>query len=209
MSKKKTYLLDCGSNVGQSTKYFIENLIVDKDTSIHLFEPNEVSIQLSKKNLEKYIDYDITYHQVAVWIENCKRNLTVEYSPADYQCQLNSNDIIIGKNNAGGATNIMEGLWKKPSYIADEYITSGGMVDCIDFSEFIKNNIDAESKIICKMDIEGAEYEVLGKLIDDNTIDLIDKIYVEWHNHLLVENYDTSMFINEMQSRNVKVERWI
>ena len=144
-----------------------------------------------------------------MWKENCKRNLTVEYSPGDYQCQLNSDYIITGRNNAGGATNIMEELWKKPDYILDEYITSGGLVECIDFSEFLKNNIEPESNVICKMDIEGAEYEVLGKLINDDTITIINSLYVEWHNHLLIENFDTSMFIDTIKSKNIKVEQWI
>ena len=103
----------------------------------------------------------------------------------------------------------MEKGWKKPSYILNEYITSGGKVKCIDFSEFIKKNIYPDSKVICKMDIEGAEYEVLGKLIDDNTIDVIDRLYIEWHNHLLVEDYDTSMFLGELKSRNIEVVGWV
>ena len=205
----KSYLLDCGSNIGQATKYFIENSIIDKDTEIHLFEPNEIALDLSKDKLKDYDEYNITYHQVAVWIKNCNRELTVEYSPGDYQCQLNPDDIIPGKNKAGGATNIMEKGWKKPSYILDEYITPGGKVKCIDFSKFIKKNIDPDSKVICKMDIEGAEYEVLGKLIDDNTIDVIDRLYIEWHNHLLVEDFDTSMFLGELKSRNIEIEEWV
>ena len=205
----KKYLLDCGSNVGQATKYFIEKSIVDKDTEIHLFEPNELALKLSKDKLKEYDDYDITYHQVAIWIESISRNLTLEYSPGDYQCQLNPDDIIPGNNKAGGATNIMEDEWKKPNYILDEYITPGGLVECIDFSEFIKQNIETGSKVICKMDIEGAEYEVLGKLIDDGTIDSIDRLYIEWHNHLLVEDFDTSMFIDELKSRDIEIEQWV
>ena len=151
----------------------------------------------------------MTFHQVAIWTENCNRNLTVEYSPGDYQCQLNPDDIIPGDNKAGGATNIMEESWKKPSYILDEYITSGGLVKCIDFSEFLKDSIESESNVICKMDIEGSEFEVLGKLIDDDTIDIIDRLYIEWHNHLLVEDFNTSMFVDEIRSRDIEIEQWV
>ncbi|WP_251052289.1 MULTISPECIES: FkbM family methyltransferase [unclassified Streptomyces] len=31
------------------------------------------------------------------------------------------------------------------------------------------------------MDIEGAEYPVLTKLVADGTIDLISVLYIEWH----------------------------
>ena len=59
------------------------------------------------------------------------------------------------------------------------------------------------------MDIEGAEFEVLGKLIDEDTINLMDGIYIEWHNHLLKTNYDISVFIDEINSRGIEVKSWI
>lgn len=204
----KKYFLDCGCNVEQATKYFINKEVITKDTIVHLFEPNGVSIELAKENLQKYDGYNLTFHQVAIWKENCFRKLTVEYSPGDYKCQL-SDDIIKGANNAGGATNIMESIWKKPNYIADEYITEGDLVECIDFSEFLKNNIEENSEVICKMDIEGAEFDVLGKLIDEEKSKLIDKLYIEWHNHLLNENYDIDMFTEKLQSSGTNIEVWV
>lgn len=51
--------------------------------------------------------------------------------------------------------------------------------------------------------------QFVSKGIVDDTIDLIDEIYIEWHNHLLKSNYNTQMFIDEIRSRNIKVESWI
>ncbi len=51
-------------------------------------------------------------------------------------------------------------------------------VKCFDFSEFIKNLND---EVIIRMDIEGAEYPVLEKMIKDKTIQRINFIEVEWH----------------------------
>ena len=111
--------------------------------------------------------------------------------------------------NSGGATNIMGDEWSKPGWINDSWIDKNLEVKCIDFSKYLKKTVNENDYVICKMDIEGAEYDVLGKLIDDNSIDLIDKIYIEWHNHLLKTNYDTQAFIDEMKRRNIKVESWI
>jgi FkbM family methyltransferase len=204
----KRYFLDCGCNVGQSTKYFINKEVITKDTIVHLFEPNELSINLAKENLQQYYEYNFTFHQVAIWKENCFRKLTIEYSPEDYKCQL-SNDIIKGANNAGGATNIMESMWKKPNYIADNHMTDGGLVECIDFSEFLKNNIEKNSEVICKMDIEGAEFEVLDKIINDKTVKLIDILYIEWHSHLLNGEYNVNIIIEKLQSMGVNVDGWV
>lgn len=54
-------------------------------------------------------------------------------------------------------------------------------VKCMDFSKWLGNNFDINDYIILKMDIEGAEYEVIPKMIKDSTIDLVDIIYLEWH----------------------------
>lgn len=53
------------------------------------------------------------------------------------------------------------------------------MVDCIDFSEYIKQF--KNDYLVIKMDIEGAEYPVLTKMIKDGTISIPKKVYVEWH----------------------------
>ena len=54
-------------------------------------------------------------------------------------------------------------------------------VEEISLSDYIKNNFNKEDYIICKLDIEGAEYKVVKNLIDTNIIEYINDIYVEWH----------------------------
>ena len=51
-------------------------------------------------------------------------------------------------------------------------------VQCVDLSEFIKNNFAKEDNIIIKMDIEGSEYDTLEKMIDDGTIEYINIITI-------------------------------
>jgi FkbM family methyltransferase len=204
----KKYFLDCGCNVGQATKYFINENIITKDMIVHLFEPNEIALKLAKENLQKYDGYNLNFHHVAIWKENCIRKLTLEYTPANYKCQL-SNEIVKGDSNSGGATNIMENMWKKPNYIPDHYISEGNMVECIDFCEFLENNIEENYEIICKMDIEGAEFCVLDKLISNKNSKLIKKLYIEWHNHLLHENYDINMITKQLQAKGTIVEAWV
>lgn len=206
----KKIFLDCGTNLGQGLLKFINDGIVDEGFEIHLFEPNPYALTETKKRLseKKFKNYNFLSHEVAVWIDECVKKMTLEAFDGDYVCQHTGE--VIGKNlKSGGATNIMGDEWNKPDYIMDEWISRDMDVNCIDFSSFLKNNVNKEDYVLCKMDIEGAEYEVLGKLIDDNTINLIDEIYIEWHNHLLKENYNTEMFIEEIQKRNIKVVNWI
>jgi FkbM family methyltransferase len=54
-------------------------------------------------------------------------------------------------------------------------------VDCVDFSYWLKQNFTKDDYIHLKLDIEGAEYQVLQKMIDDGSIDLISELVCEWH----------------------------
>lgn len=202
--------LDCGTNLGQGLLQFIDKGIITNDFDIYCFEPNPYAIKYSKERFSdgKYEDYSIIFNEVALWIEDCKKKLTIESFDGEYVCQ-HTGEHLGYDLKSGGATNIMEDEWKKPYYIDDNDLDKSIDVICIDFSEYLTKNIRKEDYVICKMDIEGAEYDVLGKLIDDDTIDLIDEIYIEWHNHLLKSNYNTQMFIDEITSRNIKVESWI
>lgn len=204
----KSYFLDCGCNIGQSTRYFINENIITSDMEIHLFDPNPYCIERAKLTLDQYNSYNIHFHQVGIWIENCKKEFILEKCPVDYRCQLNK-DIIELKDtpSIGGASNIMGNDWNKPHYIEDSLISNFGLVECIDFSEFI-DNLDAKN-IICKMDIEGAEYKVLDKLIETNVIDKISEFYIEWHNRLLHSNNDTNSYIQEINKRNIILHDWI
>lgn len=205
----KKVFLDCGTNLGQGFLQFVDRGIIDNTFEIHCFEPNPYAMSFAKDRLTRECkEYSIIFNQVALWIENCKKNLIIESFGGEYVCQHTGK--ILGKDlKSGGATNIMGKEWNRPSYITETDLINDVEVDCIDFSHYIKTTLNSEDYVICKMDIEGAEYEVLGRLIDDGTIDLIDEIYIEWHNHLLTTNYDTQMFIDEIKSRNIKIENWI
>ena len=50
---------------------------------------------------------------------------------------------------------------------------------CFDFSKWLKRKGPAA----VKMDIEGAEYELLEKLLDDGTAGLMTELIIEWHDH--------------------------
>lgn len=54
-------------------------------------------------------------------------------------------------------------------------------VRTVDFAQWLAANTKPGDKIIVKMDIEGAEYDVLEKLIRSGLLRRIRKLKVEWH----------------------------
>jgi FkbM family methyltransferase len=54
-------------------------------------------------------------------------------------------------------------------------------VPTMDFSKWIRRKFNKNTYIVLKLDIEGAEYPVLNKMIEDGTIKWINEIYVDFH----------------------------
>lgn len=144
--------IDCGAHCGES---ILEAKKRFDDIEIISFEANS---NLSRLLQDKFKDDDkISIENKAVWIED---------STLDFYISLD---------------------WSDGSSIYKEKI-SGGInenvkiqVPCFDLSSFIKNNFNEDDYIILKLDIEGAEYEVLNKIIEDGTYKIINEFHGEFH----------------------------
>ena len=66
--------------------------------------------------------------------------------------------------------------------------TTGGVSDIpikvpsVDFSKWLLENFSYTDFIVLHMNIEGAEYKVLNKMLNDGSICLIKFLYLEFHN---------------------------
>lgn len=54
-------------------------------------------------------------------------------------------------------------------------------VATIDFADWLSRTVGGAGKVVCKMDIEGAEFDVLEHLLKTGRIQCIDLLLVEWH----------------------------
>jgi FkbM family methyltransferase len=197
----KKVILDCGSNLGQGLYSIAKSFHVNgNDWEIHSFEANPETFKILKQNLENnnwLSDYcqNVNVYNQAVWIKNEKKQITLEYCPFE-------------RGWIGGATNIMEDNYQKPDYLKSWQIKSGQDVECIDFSEFILKNFTQNDYIVCKMDIEGAEYEIIRHLHETGALSYFDILYVEWHNHILHRKYSQNDIINLIYKNNVELRGW-
>lgn len=64
-------------------------------------------------------------------------------------------------------------------------------VSCIDFSKFL-HKLDSHATIVCSMDIEGAEFAVLRKMIKDGTAYRINVLDIEFHHRLMADEDDST-----------------
>jgi FkbM family methyltransferase len=58
-------------------------------------------------------------------------------------------------------------------------------VESIDFGDWLKENFEIEDTIFVKLDIEGAEYEILDKMFRDRSIKYVDRFYIEFHSFIM------------------------
>mmetsp|Transcript_39056 Transcript_39056/g.124346 ORF Transcript_39056/g.124346 Transcript_39056/m.124346 type:complete len:262 (+) Transcript_39056:303-1088(+) len=97
----------------------------------------------------------VELHNLAVW----KENATVTFSPE------RTETFKMATINSGG-----------PQGLAGEF-----EIQAIDFADFLQRRFTQDDFVVVKVDIEGAEYAVLDRLISTGAIDLVDDLYVEWH----------------------------
>jgi len=122
------------------------------------FEPNPQFNRFYEKESPYAILQEVHLHNAAVWTHNGKAPLYL----SDVSGQLGST-LVQGKTT--GHVNYNNPL----------------EVPTIDFSDWIAKTVQNGDEVLVKMNIEGAEYAVLEKMIEDHTIGMIDELYIEFH----------------------------
>jgi len=83
------------------------------------------------------------------------------------------------------------------------------VVESIDFSFWLSWIVRPGDKVRLKMDIEGAEYEVLPKMLEDGTIQLVDELIIEWHDFKVgVEKRVTKLLRDRIRRAGVRILKW-
>lgn len=180
----KKVFLDCGANNGQSIIQFIKFFVDHKDYEVHSFECTKSTKILNnwKITAEKYKENVklINLYEAAIWIEN-REEMTF------YDLGNESSSVLSKKTNGIGETK----------------------VKTINLSDFIIKNFKQEDKIILKIDIEGAEYEVFKNLFSTGAIKYIDKIYGELHGPKCGVSFSEDVkLINKINDYGLKMFYW-
>lgn len=84
-------------------------------------------------------------------------------------------------------------------------------VQAIDFSRWIKDTMTEGDFIVIKMNIEGAEFQVLSKMIEDRTINMVGRLYYQFHPNMKpkpARNLARNL-ISTIESRGVICQKWI
>ncbi|XP_071947593.1 uncharacterized protein [Antedon mediterranea] len=165
-------LLDCGANMASTVSLFRETYPDGKEFIIHSFEIDD--------RLAPYFSpYKNHTLHCPLGVADSDGNMTA-FSESAWSPDK-------GKNNGrdmqwGGGT-----LYVDKDERADT--KSGGRrklsyrtkIPTTDLSKWIRENTKKEDYVILKLDVEGAEFSILQKMLKEGTFAWIDKYYGEYH----------------------------
>lgn len=178
--------IDCGAHCGCSVKKFLNE--VSDDFIIYSFEPDSSHFKYWPHLLNNK-EYNIIKR--AVWIDDSHKLF---------------NRVLSERHSIGSSlfTNKVDPLRHKAD-IKQE------LVQCLDISNFILDNFTKDDFIHLKLDVECAEYEIINKMLKENTFEYINRFSWEGHNHncnkLLDKNIDNEIEC-AIKNYNIEIIPW-
>ncbi|XP_035682684.1 uncharacterized protein LOC118420087 [Branchiostoma floridae] len=175
--KKKTksqrkFFLDCGANVASSVQLFRDTYPKGQEYIIHSFE-------LDERLAPYFAPYSDHVLHCPTAVSDNDGNMTA-FSESAWAPDK-------GKNNNidmqwGGGTLYVDKKEKIDTVSGGRRkLSHRKTVPTVDLSQWIQQNFATNDHIILKLDVEGAEYTILKKMLQDNTFRWIDKFYGEFH----------------------------
>ncbi len=153
---ENSVVIDCGANIGDITSVFSRF-----GCKVYSFEPTEKTFNVLQKRFKKQLNVECFKKAVHI------RNENLKFYHHEFSKQ---NEIYWSTGNSL--------LQEKSNVNEDDY----EIVECIDFVEFINSLVLKENQIdLVKIDIEGAEVELINYIIDSGSINNIKQIICEVH----------------------------
>lgn len=185
----KKVFLDFGGNRGQGFRQFAKMFNIDSSWEVKTFEPNDFCNL--KEELSEFPFVEV--HTKAVWTYTG----TVQFNRTTFHrdgrsandkngnCYIDEGSSVLGLNSGDVAACIQD--------ILD--------VECVDISQII-DEYDEDDFIVVKMDVEGAEFDLVRKLLKDDTVQKINELYIEWHTqHVPGESYNSERELKDQLSK--------
>lgn len=220
--------IDCGTNMGMGFADLAPRIGIDHTWEVFGFEPNVYAYDAYVENIESgrfavLENKNFNLKNVAVWNEDTTIDFCHEACTKDYgqeEIDRINKSYADGKTldfvdydlpaTGGSCVKEMHDQLKRPEDHAKKlHFPETGKVEAIDFSKWVLENFTEEDFIILKMDIEGSEYKVLPKMIEDGSIKFINNLIIEWHNWQFPQYNDlTRSLSTEISSLGVQVSGW-
>lgn len=172
---------DCGTHYGEGLRQFSDMFQMNEEWKIHTFEANPVTYEVFKNRRLPHLGNNVLAYNYAVTTYDGEIDMYIE-SPDTEIRDTGQGSSIVSKDK----WNPQDGILK----FKEELVP----VPCIDLSKFLELHTSEDDFIVMKLDVEGAEYDILDKMLEEMTLHRISHLFVEFH-----AKYFTNL--EEMQQR--------
>ncbi|XP_006823096.1 uncharacterized protein LOC102810286 [Saccoglossus kowalevskii] len=187
---RSTVYIDVGANRGDTLKSFYKQKKVDGSNNplvklpytydpanwkVFAFEADAIHTQELQK-LQKQYNFQL-YTETAAGIDNNGVQLFLDRA---------------AEKNGYWGTSIVETK-------NDVTKTNAVQIPSIDFSKWLQNHVTHDDFVVLKMNIEGAEFAILDKMIQDDTFCLIDQLFIFYHANIAFQGENS--LANSMPER--------
>lgn len=172
--------IDLGSHRGKTIRMFMKSKQWDPSFRIHAFEASPL---LGERVFTEY-PRGVTIHKSAAW--TCSGILDFYICPQNPLSQ--------------GPSLFKE---KKTGHLDRAHPIK---VKCFNFSSWIRSTFQPDDHIVVKCNIEGAEYPVFNKMLEDGTMKYIKKLYLHVHWHKIgMPKEENDRFIERIKAAGVEL----
>ena len=193
---KRGLFIDCGSNVGQGFQFFSQHYPLDQYDYI-LIEPNPNCVPY----LNKLILGGDTPIEIVAKAASTSSGCTQLFGPpAEHRDPTHEGFSIVADHNTA-------------LYQAEEL--GDGLIETFSLSDLILSKHEPYDVIAVKMDVEGAEYDILHDMIAKGAHRKVDAIYVEFHSQYMAGSRRTEKRLAEQrieqtfETAQIIFRRWI
>ena len=118
-------------------------------------------------------------------------------------------DFFLDPEDADGSTLFRNKLTRETGGYGTLDVANPIKVRTIDLSRWVREHTNNFNYVILKLDVEGAEYDILEKMIHDRTIRRIKHLFVEWHwERVGIPRARHEELIRALQRRRVAILEW-
>lgn len=187
----KNVFFDLGANRGDTVFKFLDGQVIDlrvigfKKWVFHAFEPNPrftVELKSMERNVSQNHEMHL-YHNTAAWTYDGFITFYLDTR---------------SKFSEGSSF-----LKKHPFANQHRNLT----VRCLDVAKMI-NKYEIKDYVVVKIDIEGAEYDLIMHLIKENAIEKIDYLIIEFHKYLSKFKEPEDVFSSLFKLYNISYKSW-
>nr|XP_002730991.1 PREDICTED: uncharacterized protein LOC100368107 [Saccoglossus kowalevskii] len=196
----RKFFIDCGGNVASSVVLFRETYPDAEDFYIYSFE-------LDARLCPYFAGYTNHTLYCPVAVSNVTGELTAYAEAAWYPGKyVNGED----KQWGGGSLFVSKNESTRQDG-GERMLSYREKIPAIDLSLWLQEHFNQEDYVILKLDVEGAEYQILRKMLTDGTIHLVDKLYGEYHNDQPTGNSDRErlQIKADLKAKGYHMLRWI